>query len=59
MCPAKPDIDMKCWLAIAGQLSMCPAKPDINMKCWLAIARQEKIDNLEKPNGYNSCDAQL
>ena len=38
---------------------MCPAKPDINIKCWLAIARQEKIDNLEKPNGYNSCDAQL
>ena len=38
---------------------MCPAKPDINIKCRLAIARHDKIDNLEKPNGYNSCDAQL
>ena len=26
---------------------------------WLAIARHEKIDNLEKPNGYNSCNAHL
>ena len=38
---------------------MCPAKPDINIKCWIAIAHHEKIDNLEKPNGYNSCDALL
>ena len=45
------------WRAIASQLSMCPAKLDINIKCWLAIARDEKIDNLEKTNGYNSCDA--
>ena len=47
------------WRAIANQLSVCPAKPDINIKCWLAIARHEKIDNFEKPNGYNSCNAQL
>ena len=26
---------------------------------WLAIARHEKSDQLEKSNGYNSCDAQL
>ena len=26
---------------------------------WLAIARHEKIDQLEKSNGYNSCNAQL
>ena len=38
---------------------MCPAKPDINIECWFAIARHEKIDKLEKPNGYNSCNAQL
>ena len=26
---------------------------------WLAIARHEQIDQLEKSNGYHSCDAQL
>ena len=47
------------WRAIARKLSMLMSCFAGHIDSWLAIARQEKIDNLEKPNGCNSCNAQL
>ena len=61
------------WRVIASQHSMLMSGFAGHIDSWFAIAchekidhlniddiaRHEKIDNLEKPNGYNSCDAQL
>ena len=47
------------WRAIASQQFMLMSGFAGHIDSWLAIARHEKIDQLKKSNGYNSCDAQL
>ena len=47
------------WRAIASQYYILMSGFAGHIDSWLAVARHEKIDNLEKPNGYNSCNAQL
>ena len=41
------------WRAIASQQIMLMSGFAGHIDSWLAIARQEKIDKLEKLNGYN------
>ena len=56
--PTRWRLESFSWRAIASQHFMLMSGFAGHIDSWLAIDRHEKIDQLEKSIGYNSCDAQ-